>query len=137
MFSQFEKNGDFPTLAFPNPEEVGAMNLAKQTADENDVDVVIATDPDADRLGVAEKQPDGSWRDFTGNLERKRQTVTRTDRYRESQTQRLRQTLSHRQKQNDRKTQTDARTHTRTRTRAGFDGLWALTVWEYFWTSSY
>ena len=65
-FGQFEMNGDFPTLPFPNPEEEGALKLAKKTADENDVDVVVANDPDADRLAVAEKQPDGSWRKFTG-----------------------------------------------------------------------
>jgi len=67
-WSQFEPDGDFPTLPRPNPEEgEEALKLALQTADENDITVVIANDPDADRLGVAEKQQGGDWRIFTGN----------------------------------------------------------------------
>jgi phosphomannomutase len=50
---QFAPDGDFPTLAFPNPEEPGALDLAMATADANGSSLVIANDPDADRLGVA------------------------------------------------------------------------------------
>lgn len=57
---------DFPTVKFPNPEEKGALKLAMQTADENDVTLVLATDPDADRLAVAEKVK-GRWHQLSGN----------------------------------------------------------------------
>jgi len=67
-WSQFEPNGDFPTLPRPNPEEgEEALKLALQAADENDVTVVIANNPDAVKLRVAEKQKEGDWRIFTGN----------------------------------------------------------------------
>lgn len=59
---------DFPTVAFPNPEEgKGALNLAIQTADKVGGQVILANDPDADRLAIAEKQKDGQWVIFTGN----------------------------------------------------------------------
>jgi len=68
QFHQYETDGDFPTLPFPNPEEgAEVLKLALRTADENDSNVVVANDPDADRMGLAEKQDDGSWRIFTGN----------------------------------------------------------------------
>lgn len=51
--SQFAPNGDFPTLAFPNPEEPGALDLALETASESNAALIIANDPDADRLGAA------------------------------------------------------------------------------------
>jgi len=51
--SQFEPDPDFPTVAFPNPEEPGAMDLALEDGLEIDADVVIANDPDADRCAVA------------------------------------------------------------------------------------
>ncbi|MDY0908964.1 phospho-sugar mutase [Microbacterium sp. CFBP9034] len=66
---QLEPDGTFPTVAFPNPEEPGAMDLAFARAREVGAELVIANDPDADRLAVAvpdESAPDG-WRRLTGN----------------------------------------------------------------------
>jgi phosphoglucomutase len=63
---QSQPDPTFPTIRFPNPEEKGALDLAKKTADEADIQLIIATDPDADRLAVAEKV-DGTWYQFTGN----------------------------------------------------------------------
>jgi phosphomannomutase len=58
----------FPTVAFPNPEEKGAMDLAKKFAEDNKCDVVLANDPDADRLAVAERdRSSGEWSVFTGD----------------------------------------------------------------------
>jgi phosphomannomutase len=68
---QIEPDAAFPTVAFPNPEEPGAMDLAFARAAESSADFVIANDPDADRLAVA--IPDGpadavaSWRRLSGN----------------------------------------------------------------------
>jgi phosphomannomutase len=56
----------FPTVAFPNPEEPGALDLAFATADRVGADLVIANDPDADRLAVAVPTEQG-WRRLTGN----------------------------------------------------------------------
>jgi len=58
---------EFPTVSFPNPEEDGALHLAMKTADAQDINLVIANDPDADRLAVAEKQSNGTWQQFNGN----------------------------------------------------------------------
>lgn len=63
---QVEPDPDFPTVAFPNPEEPGALDLALAKADRSGVDLVVAHDPDADRLGVAVRGPEG-WRPLTGN----------------------------------------------------------------------
>lgn len=52
---QAEPNPDFPTVAFPNPEEPGALDLALQLADKEGRPLVIAHDPDADRFAAAEK----------------------------------------------------------------------------------
>ncbi|WP_229385362.1 phospho-sugar mutase [Microbacterium allomyrinae] len=67
--AQLEPDGGFPTVAFPNPEEPGAMDLAFEAAREAGAELVIANDPDADRLAVAlpDDSADGGWRRLTGN----------------------------------------------------------------------
>ena len=58
----------FPTVPFPNPEEKGALDLAKTFAEKQNCDIVLANDPDADRLAVAEKnRSTGIWRTFSGD----------------------------------------------------------------------
>ncbi|SDT07557.1 phosphomannomutase [Pseudarthrobacter equi] len=65
---QAEPDPDFPTVSFPNPEEPGALDLALETADRLDADIVLANDPDADRAAVAAKDPDtGAWRMLRGD----------------------------------------------------------------------
>lgn len=62
-------NGDFPTVSYPNPEAAEAFELALKLAKEIDADVVLATDPDADRLGVyAKDSKTGEYVSFTGNM---------------------------------------------------------------------
>jgi phosphomannomutase len=63
---QFEPDGSFPTLAFPNPEEPGALDLAIETADAAGSSIIIANDPDADRLGAAVRGESG-WRVLRGD----------------------------------------------------------------------
>ncbi|WP_105973534.1 phospho-sugar mutase [Streptomyces geranii] len=63
---QADPDPDFPTVAFPNPEEPGAMDLAFATARETTPDLVIANDPDADRCAAAVPTPDG-WRMLRGD----------------------------------------------------------------------
>ncbi|WP_041819427.1 phospho-sugar mutase [Streptomyces davaonensis] len=63
---QADPDPDFPTVAFPNPEEPGAMDLAFAKARETDPDLVIANDPDADRCAVAVKDA-GAWRMLRGD----------------------------------------------------------------------
>ncbi len=63
---QLHPDPEFPTVAFPNPEEDGAIDLAVALASEHDADLVIANDPDADRCAVAAKV-DGGWRMLTGD----------------------------------------------------------------------
>ncbi len=62
-------DGDFPTVSYPNPEDPNAFTLALNLAKEVDADIVLATDPDADRLGVyAKDKTTGEYVSFTGNM---------------------------------------------------------------------
>lgn len=63
---QFEPDGTFPTVAFPNPEEPGALDLALETGERTSAALVIGNDPDGDRLAAAIPFA-GGWRLFTGN----------------------------------------------------------------------
>lgn len=60
-------DSEFTTCPYPNPEEKEALSLALQYAKENNADMVLATDPDADRVGVAVKEENGEYRRLTGN----------------------------------------------------------------------
>lgn len=62
-------DGNFPTVPYPNPEDKKAFALALELAKEKDADLILATDPDADRLGIYAKDPaDGEYKSFTGNM---------------------------------------------------------------------
>ena len=65
--AQHTPDPDFPTVAFPNPEEEGALDLACAEADRIHADAVLAHDPDADRLAVAVPNRDGEWERLTGD----------------------------------------------------------------------
>lgn len=64
---QMEPNGDFPTVELPNPEDPKALAMGIELAKKENADVVIGVDPDADRMGVAVRQPDGEYVLLTGN----------------------------------------------------------------------
>ena len=61
-------DGDFPTVSYPNPEDPKAFELALKLAKKVDADVVLATDPDSDRLGVFSKIRNGEYVSYTGNM---------------------------------------------------------------------
>lgn len=66
---QAEPDGDFPTVSYPNPESKAAFELALKLGKEKDADIVLATDPDADRLGVYVKdERSGEYIPLTGNM---------------------------------------------------------------------
>ncbi|MBQ8133037.1 MAG: phospho-sugar mutase [Clostridia bacterium] len=64
---QDDFNGDFPTVISPNPEDKRALELGIELAKKTDSDIVIGTDPDCDRVGVAVKVSDGEYKLLTGN----------------------------------------------------------------------
>lgn len=64
---QMEPDMRFPTVRFPNPEEEGAMDLSLALARKTGATLCLANDPDADRLAVAVRRPDGSYRQLSGN----------------------------------------------------------------------
>lgn len=66
---QAKPDGNFPTVDYPNPEDPKAFKLALDLAKEKDADVVLATDPDADRLGIfAKDAATGEYKTYTGNM---------------------------------------------------------------------
>ncbi len=67
VIEQRDPDPDFPTVAFPNPEEKGALDLAIAVATKHDVDVLLANDPDADRLAIAIQDVDGKWTALRGD----------------------------------------------------------------------
>ena len=64
---QMTPDGNFPTVVYPNPEEAEAMSMALKKAKEIDADLVMATDPDADRIGIAAKNKHGDFELLNGN----------------------------------------------------------------------
>ncbi|WP_026898412.1 phospho-sugar mutase [Daejeonella oryzae] len=64
---QIKPDGNFPTVIYPNPEEKEALTLALKKAQETDADLVLATDPDADRVGIAIKNNEGEFILLNGN----------------------------------------------------------------------
>ena len=65
---QEKPDGDFPTVSYPNPESAEAFELALKLAKKEDADLVLATDPDADRLGVWVRDKSGEYHCLTGNM---------------------------------------------------------------------
>ena len=67
--TQLNPNGNFPTVVYPNPEEKQAFELALKLANKTDSDIILATDPDADRLGIYVKDKNtGNYMAFSGNM---------------------------------------------------------------------
>jgi phosphoglucomutase len=64
---QKEPNGNFPTVVYPNPEEAEAMNIGLNKAKAMDADILLGTDPDSDRVGIAIKDHKGNWVLMNGN----------------------------------------------------------------------
>ncbi len=64
---QKDPNGNFPTCPYPNPEIFEALRLGLELAEKNGADLMLATDPDADRVGIAIRCPDGSYELVSGN----------------------------------------------------------------------
>jgi len=64
---QIQPNGDFPTVVYPNPEESEAMSLGLKKAEALDADILLGTDPDADRVGIGVKDNHGKWVLLNGN----------------------------------------------------------------------
>ena len=64
---QSQPDGNFPTVVYPNPEEAEALSLALDKAKEIDADILMATDPDADRVGIAVKNEKGEYQLLNGN----------------------------------------------------------------------
>lgn len=64
---QSEPNGNFPTVVYPNPEESEAMSIGLKKAKEIDADILLGTDPDADRVGIGVKDDKGNWILMNGN----------------------------------------------------------------------
>ena len=65
---QEKPDGDFPTVDFPNPEDPNAFKLALELANKVDADLVLANDPDADRIGMYARIEKGNYQYFTGNM---------------------------------------------------------------------
>ena len=64
---QSKPDGNFPTVVYPNPEESEAMSIGLKKAKELNADILLGTDPDADRVGIAVKDPKGNWVLVNGN----------------------------------------------------------------------
>ena len=64
---QYVVSGDFPTVVSPNPEEPAALDMAVKKAIATNADIVMASDPDADRMGIAIKDDKGEWILVNGN----------------------------------------------------------------------
>lgn len=65
---QMVVDGNFPTVIYPNPEEQEALSMAIETAKKHEAELVMATDPDADRIGIAVKNTEGNWVLLNGNM---------------------------------------------------------------------
>ena len=65
---QAEPDGSFPTVASPNPEDFRVFTMAEEIANKVDADIMLCTDPDADRMGVAVRLANGKYLPFTGNM---------------------------------------------------------------------